>query len=244
MDDVLRDSAERLSESQREFVESLAHELKTPLAAIIGLADTLLRKQEIDPSTRTRFLEKISDQAVRLSSLLDDLLTLSALESSADALRLEALDLREPVAAALQDLVPVAEEKGLALKIDLPVEPVSIQGDAKALRRLVGNLVDNAIKYTEYGGSVWLRVSTADGSTAIEVEDTGVGIDAAHQAAVFERFFVGEKGRSQERKGTGLGLALVKQIARVHGGDVTLSSTPGRGSTFRVRLPLTASSKT
>ncbi len=244
MDEALRDDAEQLSDSQREFIESVAHELKTPLAAIIGLADTLLRKQEIDPSTRKRFLEKISDQATRLSSLLDDLLTLSALESSADALMLEPIDLREPVAAALQDLVPVAEEKGLALKIDLPVEPVSIQGDAKALRRLVSNLLDNAIKYTEYGGSVWLRMSAAGGSTVIEVEDTGVGIDAAYQEKAFERFFVGEKGRSQERKGTGLGLALVKQIARVHGGDVTLSSAPGKGSTFTVRLPLTASRKT
>ena len=244
MDDRTRDDAKRLSESLREFIDSLAHELKTPLSAIIGLADTLLRKQDIDASTRTRFLEKISDQATRLSSLLDDLLTLSALESSADAITLEAIDLREPVTAALQDLVPVAEEKGLRLEINMPTDPVSSKGDAKSLRRLVSNLLDNATKYTEYGGSIWLRMSTDVGSCEIEVEDSGAGIEPAHQEKVFERFFTGDKDGSQKRKGTGLGLALVRQIARIHGGDVTLSSSLGKGSKFTVRLPLAAPNMT
>ena len=241
MDNALREDDKRLSESLREFIDSLAHELKTPLAAIIGLADTLLRKQDIDGSTRTRFLEKISDQATRLSSLLDDLLTLSSLETSTDALALEAVDLREPVAAALQDLVPVAEEKGLRLEIDVPVDSVTVQGEVKALRRLVSNLLDNAIKYTDYGGCIWLRLKADDGSCLIEVEDTGVGIEPENQEKVFERFFTGETNGSLKRKGTGLGLALVKQIARIHGGDVTLVSTLGKGSTFIARLPLVTS---
>jgi signal transduction histidine kinase len=219
----------------QEFIAGLSHQLKTPLTAIIGLTETLLKK-ELAPSTQSRFLAKIGDQARRLSSVLDDLLTLSALQSES-GISFESVDLRVPLAASAQDLVPLAEDKGLEMAVDLPTEPITILGDYGALRTLIGNLLDNAIKYTNYGGKINLRLSILDQQAEISIEDTGIGIDPADQKRIFDRFFRGHAARQSGVRSTGLGLAIASQIALAHRGDIAVDSMPGRGSKFTVHLP-------
>lgn len=221
----------------RNFIEGLSHQLKTPLTAIIGLTETLLEKQTLDPATQQRFLEKIGDQARRLSSVLDDLLTLSALQSEGGP-ELESLDLRVPLAAAAQDHIPLAEEKGLELSVDLPTEAVVIKGEYGTMRTLLGNLLDNAIKYTPYGGSIMLQLAGEERCAEISVVDTGVGIALEEQTKVFGRFYRGSAARTAERRSTGLGLAIAEQIVHAHRGEIKLSSVPGEGTTFTIRLPL------
>jgi len=220
----------------QEFIAGLSHQLKTPLTAIIGLTETLLKK-DLAPSTQSRFLEKIGDQARRLSSVLDDLLTLSALQSQS-GVSFESVDLRVPLAAGAQDHVPLAEEKGLTVEVDLPTEPTMVSGDYGALRTLIGNLLDNAIKYTNYGGKISLRLSSQHQQAEISVEDNGIGIDPADQKRVFDRFFRGSAARRSGVRSTGLGLAIARQIALAHRGEITLVSSPGQGSRFTISLPL------
>jgi signal transduction histidine kinase len=200
------------------------------------LTETLLKK-DLAPSTQSRFLEKIGDQARRLSSVLDDLLTLSALQSNS-GIAFESVDLRVPLAASAQDYASLAEDKGLELSVDLPTEPAMIHGDYGALRTLIGNLLDNAIKYTNYGGKISLRLSCLDQQAEIEVEDNGIGIDPADQPQVFGRFFRGEAARRSGVRSTGLGLAIARQVALAHHGEITLNSSPGLGSRFIIRLPV------
>lgn len=225
--------------SQRElqdFIAGLSHQLRTPLTAIIGLTETLLKK-DLAPSTQERFLEKIGDQARRLSSVLDDLLTLSALQSES-GLAFEIIDLRVPLAAGAQDYAQLAEDQGLEFAVDLPTEPVMIEGDYGALRTMVGNLLDNAIKYTNYGGRIGLQLRRQDQRAEVIVEDTGIGIEPADQERIFDRFYRGSAARRAKARSTGLGLAIAQQIASAHCGEITLRSVPGEGSVFMIQLPI------
>ena len=237
---VLHDVTElrRLEAVRRDFVANVSHELKTPVTAIRGMVETCLDDAAMDEATRRRFLGRIADQSVRLSALVTDLLTLSRLESQPEALVREPLDLREPVRAAVAALGPTAERQGLALAVEAPDAPLPVTGDPTALRQVIDNLLDNAIKYTPSGGRVTARLRR-DGATAgLEVADTGIGIEPRHQDRIFERFYRVDTARSREMGGTGLGLAIVKHIALAHGGRVAVESAPGVGSTFRVALPL------
>lgn len=228
----------RLEAVRREFVANVSHELKTPLAAIRAMVETLVDDPQMLAAQREKFLLRIEKQTLRLSALVTDLLSLSRLESPAQELELAALDLREPVEDALHAFASNAEDQGVQLLRELPAEPVAVAGDREALRQAVGNLLDNAIKYTPSGGSVRLRLSTAGGKARIEVQDTGIGIEPVHLQRIFERFYRVDKARSRELGGTGLGLAIVKHIALGHHGSVALESTPGKGSTFSVEIPL------
>jgi two-component system phosphate regulon sensor histidine kinase PhoR len=237
---VLHDVSElrQLESVRRDFVANISHELKTPLTAIRGLVETLIDDRAMDRDTHDRFIEKIRDQSTRLSNLVSDLLTLSRLESGPGGLRFEAMDLRETVAESFRTQVHAAETKNVALYSGLPDTPVTIEGDAEAMRELVDNLVSNAIKYTPSGGRVDVKLSTENGSAVLEVADTGIGIPPEEQSRVFERFYRVDKARSRQLGGTGLGLSIVKHVALAHGGSVSLKSASGRGSTFRVRLGL------
>jgi two-component system phosphate regulon sensor histidine kinase PhoR len=192
----------------------------------------------MERDTHDRFIEKIRDQSTRLGNLVSDLLTLSRLESGPGGLRFEPMDLRDTVNESFRTQHHAAETKRVDLHAGLPERPVTIEGDAEAMRELVDNLVSNAIKYTPSGGRVDVKLSAENGSAVLEVADTGIGIPPEEQSRVFERFYRVDKARSRQMGGTGLGLSIVKHVALAHGGSVSLKSASGRGSTFRVQLGL------
>jgi two-component system phosphate regulon sensor histidine kinase PhoR len=228
----------RLESHRRDFVANVSHELKTPLAAIQGFVETLLDDAEVPIDTRVRFLQKIARQTERLATLVGDLLTLSRLddERGVDA-NAEPCDLIEMARESLRDLHSLAERKGLQFHGDLPETPVSVNAEPELLRQVIGNLVDNAIKYTPEGGRVTVRVIASDGDAMLEVEDTGIGLSPEDQERVFERFYRVDKARSRELGGTGLGLAIVKNTVLNLGGRLGVRSQLNRGSIFWVSLP-------
>ncbi len=227
----------RLEKVRKDFVANVSHELKTPITAIQGILETLLHDKEMDLESREDFLSSAMNQAIRLSSLVKDLLSLSRLESEREALVFRPLDLAETARTVWETFLPLMEKKGLQGEIRLPREGIPVRGDEEALRTMTANLLDNALKYTPAGGSVRLRLFENGGKAILEVEDTGPGIEPAHQKRVFERFYRVDKARSRKLGGTGLGLSIVKHTARAHGGEVELESAPGKGSLFRVILP-------
>jgi two-component system phosphate regulon sensor histidine kinase PhoR len=241
---VLHDVTElrRLEQVRRDFVANVSHELKTPLTAIRGLVETLIDDEAMQPATARRFAVKIRDQAQRLSALVTDLLTLARVEAAddSDSRERRALDLRGPLRECAARFAPLCTEKSVRLALEIPERPIHVRADEEDLRQIAGNLLDNAIKYTPSGGLVELRVVPGRNEVLIEVADTGIGIEPRHQDRIFERFYRVDKARSRELGGTGLGLSIVKHQVLALEGSISLSSTPGHGSTFRVRLPLAA----
>jgi two-component system phosphate regulon sensor histidine kinase PhoR len=238
---VARDTTEmtRVADMRRDFVANVSHELKTPLAAIRGYAETLRDGALDEPPTARRFTDRILMQCRRLQALLDDLLTLSRLESVASpAVEREPVDLKAILIRAAEMLATAARERQVAIELDAPDGIPPVPGDPDGLERLVLNLADNAVKYNRPEGTVKLRLFESDNQAVIEVTDTGIGIPQDALARIFERFYRVDKGRSREEGGTGLGLAIVKHVAQAHGGQVEVESRIGKGSTFRVKLPL------
>jgi two-component system phosphate regulon sensor histidine kinase PhoR len=238
---VLHDLSElhRLETVRRDFVANVSHELKTPITAIRGLVETLIDDRDMTRGNLERFLAKIRDQSMRLSSVVTDLLALSRLESESAVPERKSVDLREVLVAAVQPLLSTGEGQGLAVETQIPEEPVKVTGDDEALRQATSNLLDNALKYTPKEGRVWIRLRSEGGHAVIEVQDTGIGIEPRDQARIFERFYRVDKARSRDLGGTGLGLSIVKHIALAHDGEVSVDSVPGRGSTFRMKIPIT-----
>ncbi len=235
-----RSRLRRLESLRRDFVANVSHELKTPLAAIQGYVETMLDDREMPPATRQRFLEKIARQSERLARLVGDLLTLSRLDEVELAGSDEPTDLVAVVKETARDLGALAERRGVQLHVEVPDRPAPIRGDVEALRQVVGNLIDNAVKYTPGGGRVSVHVRPTPGQVELEVRDTGIGLSPADQDRVFERFYRVDRARSREVGGTGLGLSIVKNTVRSLGGEVGVRSRLGQGSTFWVRLPVIA----
>lgn len=241
---ILNDVTEmqRLEKVRRDFVANVSHELKTPLAAMHGLIETILEDRSMDAETQRRFLSKIRGQTARLSTLVNDLLALSRMESQELELERELLDLRDVVEQSVSSHESEGRTKGLRVEVSVPETRVTVAGDGEALREIVDNLVNNAIRYTPAEGSVWVRLKLEGKRALIEVEDTGIGIEPKDQERIFERFYRVDKHRSRELGGTGLGLSIVRNVAKAHGGEVFVESAPGRGSTFRVWIPLAPAS--
>jgi two-component system phosphate regulon sensor histidine kinase PhoR len=241
---VARDTTEltRVADMRRDFVANVSHELKTPLAAIRGYAETLRDGALEEPPTARRFMDRILVQCRRLQALLDDLLTLSRLESLASqATEREPVELKAILVRAAEVLSAAARERQVRIEVDAADGVPPVLGDPDGLERLVLNLADNAVKYNRPDGCVKLRLFQSDGPPAtavVEVTDSGIGIPQDALSRIFERFYRVDKGRSREEGGTGLGLAIVKHVAQAHGGQVEVESRIGKGSTFRVKLPL------
>jgi two-component system phosphate regulon sensor histidine kinase PhoR len=178
----------RLETVRQDFVANVSHELKTPITAIRGLIETVLDAAAMPTETRSRFLKKAQDQSKRLSLLVTDLLTLSRLESADGGLQPEVLELRELVLGSLWNLQPTAEAKQVRLIEDIPHNSVLVSGDWDLLELVMNNLLDNALKYTPAGGSVTVRFQLEQGSIAVEIADTGIGIAQEHHDRIFERF--------------------------------------------------------
>ena len=189
-------------------------------------------------SDRHRFLTIISGQADRLAALVDDLLSLSRLEQEAEepTLAVEFGDLCAPLQVAVDVCGVKAADKDITLALECP-GAVTARFNPPLVERAVVNLIDNAVKYSERGGTVEVQGLARNGEVVIRVRDQGCGIAAEHLPRLFERFYRVDKARSRDMGGTGLGLAIVKHVAQVHDGWVTVQSTPGRGSTFEIHLP-------
>ncbi|MGQ9592284.1 MAG: ATP-binding protein [Planctomycetota bacterium] len=236
---VLHDLTEirRLETLRRDFVANVSHELKTPLTSIRACVDTLLDGGLEDQQNNLRFLQKIEVHASRLAALITDLLSLSKIESGDAFTAREHVNLGELVLGCFQRLAPMAEAKRLAYRMHLPEEPVFVLGDPEAVHQIFDNLIDNAIKYTEPGGTIDVAVSREGETACAAVRDTGIGIPKEDQPRIFERFYRVDKARSRELGGTGLGLSIAKHLTQALGGEILVESEVGVGSTFTVRIP-------
>jgi two-component system phosphate regulon sensor histidine kinase PhoR len=226
----------RLEKVRKDFVANVSHELRTPITAIRGYAETLRSGAIADRENAPQMIEIIHRQSERLSELVEDLLELSRLE--AKELELAKAPVRLQVAAtrAVDGVRPKAHEKGIAIALSIPPSLVTL-ADERALEQVLLNLLDNAVKYTPPGGQVEVAAEQSGERCVIRVRDTGIGIEAKHLSRIFERFYRVDKGRSRDMGGTGLGLAIVKHLVTALGGELKVSSQPGRGSTFVVLLP-------
>ena len=223
----------RLERARKDFVANVSHELRTPMTIIRGYAETLLDENPPSAPTAGRMLPRIIAEVDRLSSVLQDLLTLSVSESG--TARKEPCDLAEVVRSVVERLGPKAAEKGLALDYEGPDE-MAVLANVAQVGQVALNLVDNALNYTARG-SVRVLLGDEGGRAVLRVQDTGLGIASEHVERVFERFYRVDRGRSRATGGTGLGLSIVRHIVEAHGGTVRLESALQRGSTFIVELP-------
>jgi two-component system, OmpR family, phosphate regulon sensor histidine kinase PhoR len=224
----------RLEVLRRDFVANASHELKTPVAAVRVLAETLLTALPEDPEAGSRFAERIGREAERLDVLVRDLLDLSRVErGTLDVEPVDLVGLAKEVTGGYTDL---AEERRVRLRTELQPQ-VSVRGDRAQLGLLLSNLLDNALRHTFAKGTVCVRLEATEGRAVLQVVDSGEGIPAGELSRVFERFYRVDKARARKTGGTGLGLAIVRHVAEAHGGTVAVESELGRGSTLTVTLP-------
>lgn len=226
----------QLERTREEFVANVSHELRTPLSLIKGYVETLIDGARNDPQALERFLKIIERNTQRLDLLIQDLLTISALESGRMQMDLQPVALQPLVEKIFADLKPPADNKNITLVSHMPGFTAS--ADANRLEQVLANLVDNAIKYGRTQGRVTVGGKRQDdGRLEIFVQDDGPGIPTEALDRVFERFYRVDKARSREQGGTGLGLSIVKHIVQAHGGEVWVKSETGKGATFYFTLP-------
>jgi len=226
---------DRSFENLRQFTADASHELRTPLSIVRGEAEVAL-SQERDGAEYRESLAIIEDEAKRLSRIVDDMLALARADDGQQQVNVERFYLNDLV----DDCVRSAQNLALGKKVSLVQEPAPdtvFLGDEGLLRRMIDNLLDNAVKYTPAGGQVSIKLASDEASVQITVSDTGIGIPADCASEVFERFYRVDRARSRSASGSGLGLAIAKWAAEAHGGSIALDSTPGEGSTFTVSLP-------
>jgi two-component system phosphate regulon sensor histidine kinase PhoR len=218
---------------KKDFIVNLSHELRTPLTAIKGFLEAAV--DEANPETR-HYLDIVSKHTGRLTHIVGDLLKLSELEDRGTELELETVDLGLAIREAAKIFEHAVREKGLLLNISIAADVPYVRADTYKLQQVLINLIDNAVKYTEEG-SVSISVGRAASKAVIEVSDTGIGIPEEHRDRIFERFYVVDKSRSRALGGTGLGLSIVKHIVLLHGWEISITGSPGTGTTVVVAMP-------
>ena len=241
MADQLEESVEiirRDRDRSRDFLADVSHELRTPIAALLTFNELLTERAGDDPTARAEFLESSRVQLERLDWLAQNLLELSKLDSGLVLLDLRPDDLRAAVETAIEQAGPAARRRGVTLTLEPATSPIRLRHDPQRIGQVVTNLVGNAIKFTQPGGAVAVRVHpTSDGGATIEVSDTGIGIEPAELPRIFERFYRGSLSNEARGSGSGLGLAIVRSIVDMHRGTVEVASRRGAGTTFTVNLP-------
>ena len=221
---------------RKEFVANVSHELRTPLSVVQGYVETLLEGAVKEEKSALEFLGIIDKNVRRLSAIVSDLLDLSKLESGGHVFEPRPVDVRGLVERVAEAFRPVAERKKQTLVAEVSPSAGSVEADGTLLERALSNLVDNALKYTPEGGRIRIRGGPDGGQVALGVEDNGMGIPETDLPRIFERFYRVDKSRSRDLGGTGLGLSIVKHIVQLHGGTISVSSTPA-GTTFTMRVP-------
>lgn len=232
----------RLDNVRTDFVANLSHELKTPVGAIAVLAETvvdLLTSSELSDEDRIvarRLADKMVTESHRMSHAINELLELSQIELEGAVVKVE-VAVNSLVADAVDRVRPLTEPAGTMVKVIVPPANVMVRGDARQLTSALGNLLENAVKYSDPDGEVEIGVHLVDDSVEFWVRDHGVGIPARDLDRIFERFYRVDRARSRDTGGTGLGLAIVRHVATNHDGTVSVSSVEGEGSTFVLRMP-------
>ena len=228
----------RLENIRRDFVANVSHELRTPVTSIQGFVEALLEGGIQEPRQVQRYLKIIAKHSNRLNTIIDDLLSLSRLEEDEEKRKIsfEQVPLKQVLTSAVELSSVKAADKNITVDV-VCEDRIDAKVNVAFLEQAIVNLVDNAVKYSEPGRTIQVIVQRDDNEIAIAVQDEGCGIEKKHLNRIFERFYVVDKGRSRKLGGTGLGLSIVKHIAQIHGGHVTVNSTPGKGSTFTIHLP-------
>ena len=229
------DRIQLLVEDLERVTNDIAHDLRSPLARIRGMAENALTSPR-DARDFREVAGTIIEECDRLVSLINTMLEIAQTDSGLARFSKSPLDICNLVREAAELFQPAAEDKGIELNTNLSEEPLQVSGDKTALQRVIANLLDNAIKFTERGGKVTLTTKKEEADLILEIRDTGVGILPKELPHIFDRFYRGDKSRSTQ--GNGLGLSLALAIVRAHGGDIQVTSTPGTGSVFMVILPL------
>lgn len=235
---VLQDltALRRAERIRRDFVANASHELRTPLTAIRGFAETLQGGAIKDTETATRFVGKIHAHALRLQRLADDLIALSRAETPGEMLEKKPLDVGRLFTELVAGFEGQASAKSISISTDIPEPPIMIEANRWALEHILVNLVDNAIKYTPEGGTVECCAAREGERVVLTVRDNGEGIPKEHHQRIFERFYRVDEGRTRDRGGTGIGLAIVKHLTQRMGANIDVESAEGEGTTFRFRI--------
>jgi signal transduction histidine kinase len=233
----LSSQLEALETTRRDFVANVSHELRTPITIVGGFAETLVDDDDVPVAQRRQFAKSILDNARRMQRIVDDLLDLSRIESGGWVPRPMDTDLTVAVAEVVALVRDTADKKGVSVTATLANDATRAYLDRTALRQILTNLTENAIRHTPAGGAITIFTTAERGGVWVGVRDTGEGIAAEHLSRVFERFYRVDTGRSREAGGTGLGLAIVRHLAESHGGTAQAQSDVGRGTTMRVFFP-------
>ena len=233
----MSEQVHNLDEARNQFVSNASHELKTPLATMKILVESMIYQDDMPTELRQEFLTDINKEIDRLSSVVGDLLTLVHIDSHKLRLRREMMVFADTVRESVKRLQPLAQKRGQEIVMDV-TDSCEMFADPGKLAQVCYNIIENGIKYTPDGGKITVTLHRMGRDAVLEISDTGVGIPADDVAHVFDRFYRVDKARSRDTGGTGLGLSIVQQIVRLHAGSVTVQSEQGKGTTFTVQLPV------
>ena len=228
---ISREQATKENQMRRELTQNIAHELKTPVASILGYTDTILDDPQMNNETQRQFIQRTNAQARRLTALLQDISTLNRMDYAAHQLTMERTDVSEIVADIVQETAITLEKHHMTLDNCLP-QDIIIQGNLSLIYSIFRNLVDNAINYAGEGTNIHISAEQTDDSWVFYFSDNGVGIASEHLPRIFERFYRIDKSRSRQMGGTGLGLAIVKNAVLLHGGTITAHISDQGGLEF------------
>ncbi len=227
---------EGLDKTRNQFVSNASHELKTPLATMKIMLETVMYQPEMPEELRREFMQDMNHEIDRLTGIVTDLLTLTRVDSDKNGMKTEKVNLSALSEEVIRLLTPAAEKRGQ--RLGSSIEPgLQMTGDRARLSQILYNLTDNAIKYSPDGGKIFVSLRAEAEGLVWRVRDNGVGIPPEDQEHIFERFYRVDKARSRETGGTGLGLSIVKQLVSMHGGRISVTSEPNRGSEFKVVFP-------
>ena len=233
----MSEKLETLDQSRNQFVSNASHELKTPLATMKIMIESLIYQPDMDKELRTEFMSDINSEIDRLSAIVSDLLTLVQMDSENVKLTRENLSIAALVKENAHRLQPIIDQKGQQMNLTI-TDSCDIYADKSKLNQVIYNLMENAVKYTQGGGQIKVSLQRQGKEAKLTVVDNGPGIPKEDQAHIFDRFYRVDKARSREKGGTGLGLSIVHQLVLLHGGAIRVESEEGKGAAFIVELPL------
>jgi len=222
---------------RREFVANVSHELRTPLTNIRSYAETISEDREIPQDTEEEFLRVIINESDRMTKIVQDLLELSRFDSGASELHIERFSLEQSLRDVQAAVALDARKRSHTINLELEWKLPEIEGDRARIEQVLMNIISNALKYTQDGGTIGISSGSSEREVWVRIEDTGMGIPQEDLEHIFERFYRVDKARSRESGGTGLGLSIAKEIVSKHGGDITIDSKPGIGTSVTVRFP-------